>query len=193
MSPSPRQHICMQQESGTQSVSLAFKVHFLLLYKKKPRAMNVSSSQRGHKFFSCFIEPQLHEKPWRPRAVFGFKESFSLSSGAALTPRDSCCVALAVGQWADGGVFSFHTDPVLAEAATGCPTLCPTLFPRSFQKETLCLQGKRHEAIFCQKVWSLSVFGPRESYSLSVPPVHVLTAITCPLCSDGQRRSRSSS
>lgn len=89
-------------------ICLAFKAHFLLLHKEASVKWTVSSSQRGHKFFGCFIEPQLDEKPWKPKAIFWIlRNPFLLSSRAALIPWDSGSGVLAVGRWADGGVFSF--------------------------------------------------------------------------------------
>lgn len=107
-------------------ICLAFKAHFLLLHKEASVKWTVSSSQWGHKFFGGFIEPHFDEKPWKPKAIFWIlRNPFLLSSRAALIPWDSGSSVLAVGRWADGGVFSFHTDQVLREATTGCSTLFP--------------------------------------------------------------------
>lgn len=100
-----------------------------------------------------------------PSNLLNLRNPFLPSNRAALIPRDSCSVFLAAGQWADGGVFSFHTDQVLTEAATGCSTPFPQPFLR--------------------RKWFVEPFSVRKASrswsSYCTAPVHTLTVMMCPL------------
>ncbi len=163
--------------SGTKSpaakwgcIFLAFKAHFLLLHKGTTVKWTVSSSQQGKEFFGCFIEPQLDEKPWKPKAIFWIlRNPFLPSSRAALIPWDSGSGVLAVWRWAVGGVFSFIQIKYLQKLPKAAPLCSFNLF----RKKMVCLQGKLQGAIFFQQA------DCSQSSGQACPAVPERTMCTC--------------